>query len=183
MRNVEIIKNVDYFFEKYWDPELNFAIIADYDDARDFINEGIRIGCALVDCSEFSEEDSGPYIVCIDGCTIWVQHAMTDPEKYVGDKTFVYCEADYYFIDVDYAYEYIEDYPHVEDAVFPIIVGEPKNSGTYTNHDCALCPDDDRCGFCFCFDDEDGHHQFRYRGNSVLSDETMEHIINTQFLN
>lgn len=183
MRNIEIIKNVGYFFEKYWDQELSFAIIADYYDARDFINEGIRLCCDLVDCSEFSEEDSGPYIVCIDGCTIWVQHAMTDSEKYVGDKTFVYCEADYYFIDAEYAYDYIEDYPHVEDAVFPIIVGEPKSSGVHIDHDFTICPDDDYRGFCLCFSDEDGNHHFKYRGNDVLTGADMERIINTQFLN
>lgn len=185
MRNVEIIKDVDYFFNHYWDDELRFAIIADYEDARDFINIGIRFGCELSDCSEFTEEDLGPYIISIDERTIWVQLAMTDPEKYVGDKTFVFCEADYYFIDAEYAYDYIEDYPRVEDGVFPMIIGELENLGVYkyTNHDCALCPDDDRHGFCFCFSDEDGNHHFRYRGSVVLSDEDMEHIINTQFLN
>jgi len=30
MRNVEIIRDVDCFFNDYWDDELRFAIIADY---------------------------------------------------------------------------------------------------------------------------------------------------------
>jgi len=182
MRNVEIIRDVDCFFNDYWDDELRFAIIADYDDARDFINIGIRFGCELSDCSEFTEEDNGPYIISIDERTIWVQPAFTDPEKYVGDKMFVYCEADYYFIDSDYAYDYIEDYPHVEGDVFPMIIGEPEfyEEDEHVPH--SLCVDDDNRGFCFCYDDEYGHHQFTYRGSKALTRETIVNIINTDFL-
>ena len=190
MRNVEIIRDVDCFFNDYWDDELRFAIIADYDDARDFINIGIRFGCELSDCSEFTEEDNGPYIISIDERTIWVQPAFTDPEKYVGDKMFVFCEADYYFIDAEYAYDYIEDYPHVEGDVFPMIIGEPEfdeggnrliQSDEHGPHH-SLCIDEDNHGFCFCYEDETGRHQFRYKGTKFLDRGMIGDIINTDFL-
>ena len=95
---------------------------------------------------------------------------------------FVYCEADYYFIAAEYAYDYIEDYPHVEKHVFPMIIGEPEfdEEDEHVHH--SLCVDDDNRGFCFCYEDETGRHQFRYKGTKFLDRGMIGDIINTDFL-
>ena len=89
---------------------------------------------------------------------------------------YLITDADYAFVEKEYADEYIKT--NGSENLF--VIDYEENDTEEDIHTCT-CVTDDRKGFTFCLNIDDSCTKFKYYGDKVLSDDEIWEIINKEF--
>ena len=138
------------------------VLVGYYETVVDALNYLIKTTVAEFTSGELVDPDidgyDDAYYLQYDGDEIWVGKAKYDD----SDKCIMFDEK-YAFVEEDFAdwFTDVNKYCTVVEFGYDDVHDEDPF---------CICMDDDKLGFTFCMEDEDGFTKFKYRGSSKLTE-------------
>ena len=151
--------------------DKDVCVVGCYDTIVNLLNSLIKnTNFKLINCI-LEDPDCGykdAYYLETYGNNIWVDCGC-------NEDGYLHTEYDIAFVEEDFTDDFLE--LNDSDNVIEFGFGEEDQ-----DHDGeTVCMDNDRCGFCYCVNNEHGYMKFRYKGTKKLSDKDIEKIIDDNF--
>lgn len=173
-----VLKETEEIVDKIIEREDDTLLIGYYETIIEALNLLIKktdfdIVCAEICPYDYDNYDGAYFLNCDDRGDIYVGKAFDEEiEK------FYFFDCDHVYIEEDFCADYAEINGDTNVDVFTFSDDiEMHTSG----QEPLLTIDNDRCGFCLCYTDDNNTYRFKYRGQVRLTNDMIVKIINDNF--